>query len=77
MANNELISFLTDMKEKLQNEQISDDELQIMGEFYMLCKFKQEFAQMKAEVDEKDLVKFLMLGWYFYCILQKKEAQVM
>lgn len=65
------------MKEKLQNEQISDDELQIMGEFYMLCKFKQEFAQMKAEVDEKDLVKFLMLGWYFYCILQKKEAQVM
>jgi hypothetical protein len=65
------------MKEKLQNEQISDDELQIMGEFYMLCKFKQEFAQMKAEADEKDLVKFLMLGWYFYCILQKKEAQVM
>ena len=77
MANNELISFLTDMKEKLQNEQISDDELEIMGEFYMLCKFKQEFTQMKAEVDEKDLVKFLMLGWYFYCILQKKEAQVM
>lgn len=77
MANNELISFLTDMKEKLQNDQISDDELEIMGEFYMLCKFKQEFARMKAEVDEKDLVKFLMLGWYFYCILQKKEAQVM
>lgn len=76
MANNELISFLTDMKEKLENEQISDDELQIMGEFYMLCKFKQEFAQMKAETDEKDLIKFLMLGWYFYCILQKKELQV-
>lgn len=75
MANNELISFLTDMKEKLQNDQIADDELQIMGEFYMLCKFKQEFAQMKAETDEKDLIKFLMLGWYFYCILQKKEEQ--
>lgn len=75
MANNELISFLTDMKEKLQNDQISDDELQIMGEFYMLCKFKQEFAQMKAETDEKDLIKFLMLGWYFYCILQKKDVQ--
>jgi hypothetical protein len=74
MANNELISFLTDMKEKLENEQISDDELQIMGEFYMLCKFKQEFAQMKAETDEKDLIKFLMLGWYFYCILQTKEV---
>lgn len=75
MANNELISFLTDMKEKLQNDQISEDELQIIGEFYMLCKFKQEFAQMKAETDEKDLIKFLMLGWYFYCILQKKEVQ--
>jgi hypothetical protein len=75
MANNELISFLTDMKEKLQNDQISEDELQIMGEFYMLCKFKQEFAQMKAETDEKDMIKFLMLGWYFYCILQKKEVQ--
>jgi hypothetical protein len=75
MVNNELISFLTDMKEKLQNEQISEDELQIMGELYMLCKFKQEFAQMKAETDEKDLIKFLMLGWYFYCILQKKEVQ--
>jgi hypothetical protein len=74
MANNELISFLTDMKEKIQNDQISEDELQIMGEFYMLCKFKQEFAQMKAETDEKDLIKFLMLGWYFYCILQKKDV---
>ena len=46
MANEELISFLTEMKEKLQNEQISDNEKQIIGELYMLCKCKEEFAMM-------------------------------
>jgi len=73
MANEELISFLTEMKEKLQNEQISDNEKQIIGELYMLCKCKEEFAMMKDDLEDKDIIKFLVLGWYFYCILQTKK----
>lgn len=73
MINEELISFITDMKEKLQNDQISENEIQMLGEFYMLCKFKNEFEMMKNEIEERDLVKFLVLGWYFYCIINNNK----
>jgi hypothetical protein len=77
MENNnkhELKMFLNDMSTKLDNDQISTEELEMLGEFYMLCKFKKEYSLVKDELDEKDMVKFLVLGWYFYCILQKKNA---
>ena len=77
MENNnkhDLKMFLNDMSTKLENEQISTEELEMLGEFYMLCKFKKEYSLVKDELDEKDMIKFLVLGWYFYCILQKKNA---
>jgi hypothetical protein len=77
MENNnkhELKMFLNDMSTKLDNDQISAEELEMLGEFYMLCKFKKEYSLVKDELDEKDMVKFLVLGWYFYCILQKKNT---
>ena len=70
----DLKMFLNDMSTKLENEQISTEELEMLGEFYMLCKFKKEYSLVKDELDEKDMIKFLVLGWYFYCILQKKNA---
>lgn len=70
----DLKMFLNDMSTKLENEQISTEELEMLGEFYMLCKFKKEYSLVKDELDEKDMIKFLVLGWYFYCILQKKKA---
>ena len=76
MENNnkhDLKMFLNDMSTKLENEQISTEELEMLGEFYMLCKFKKEYSLVKDELDEKDMIKFLVLGWYFYCILQKKN----
>ena len=73
MINEELILFITDMKEKLQNDQMSENEIQMLGEFYMLCKFKNEFEMMKDEIEERDLIKFLVLGWYCYCIINTNK----
>jgi hypothetical protein len=77
MINEELILFITDMKEKLQNDQMSENEMQMLGEFYMLCKFKNEFEMMKDEIEERDLIKFLVLGWYCYCLINaNKKSQL-
>lgn len=70
----DLSNFLDDMSQRLKKDDISDKELQTLGEFYMLCKFKKEYELVKDEMDEKDMIKFLVLGWYFYTILNKKEG---
>jgi hypothetical protein len=73
ITTNNLKLFLNEMSEKLEKEQVSQEELQTLGEFYMLCKFKKEYNALKdEELSEKDMIKFLVLGWYFYCILLKK-----
>ena len=77
MVNNEdLKLFLDDMKVKLDSDEILDDELTMLGEFYMLCKFKKEYLLVKDKLEERDMIKFLVLGWYFYFIIQKKELGV-
>lgn len=69
----EMIEYLTKMVGKLENEDMDDEEQQTVSEFYMLCKFKKEYSQLKEEFRQEDLVKFLVLGWYFYCVLLPKE----
>jgi hypothetical protein len=71
--NQELIEYLNQMVGKLENEDIDPEEQQNISEFYMLCKFKREFSQLKEEFKQEDLVKFLVLGWYFYCVLAPKN----
>lgn len=74
ITTNNLKLFLNEMSDKLEKEQVSQEELQTLGEFYMLCKFKKEYNSLKdEELDEKDMIKFLVLGWYFYCILLNKQ----
>ena len=73
--NQEIIEYLNNMVGKLENENIDPEEQQTISEFIMLCKFKKEFSQLKDEFKQEDLVKFLVLGWYFYCVLLPKEKE--
>ena len=70
----ELISFLKSTLSDLETNRISDQERQTLSEFYLLCKFKTDYASMKEEISEEDMVKFLVLGWYIYCVLLKKPS---
>jgi len=71
--NQEIITYLNSLVGKLENEEIDPEEQQTISEFYMLCKFKKEFSQLKDEYKQEDLVKFMVLGWYFYCVLLPKN----
>ena len=71
--NQEILSFLEEIKEKLIKNDLDDEILQSIGEVYMLNKFKEEINLSEIDFEEKDLIKFLVLGWYIYTIILKKK----
>jgi hypothetical protein len=43
----------------------------------MEYKFKNTLTNINSsDIEEKDIIKFLVLGWYIYCVLKKKEEVI-
>ena len=67
MNDNELILFVENLREKLNKKELEDDIKQSLGELYMLSEFKENIEKN----EEKDMIKYLALGWYIYNIILK------
>jgi hypothetical protein len=66
--NNQLIEFLDNLKCDIEQDNISDENIQLLGEFYM----KYEFINNKNPINKKDdHSKYLILGWYIYNVIMK------
>ena len=80
--NPDLILFLRNLadsielfdREGLSDNSINMDQLQKVGEFYMSYKMTQS-EQKNIEYDTADVIKFVTLGWYIYCILLDKDKE--
>jgi hypothetical protein len=57
----------------IEKNEISEQSLQLAGEYYMRNLCKTEIDDVNATLEEKDLVKFLTVGWYIYNIILKKK----
>ena len=80
-TNERLIPFLRNLADSIESGTILPKELQRIGEFFMSYQF-----QKQADIDEneestetdmftqKEIVKFLSLGWYVYQILLKNQT---
>lgn len=55
---NELIIFLENLLFKIKSETISSEDKEILKNFYLQYNFKN------LSIDEKNLNKFLVYGWY-------------
>ena len=48
--------------DKLKNKTLTEIELKHVSEFYIAYKF----IDIKSELSDQELIKFLSLGWYIY-----------
>lgn len=66
-----LISFLQELINSIEQNIISTNQLQIVGEFYMNYMHSANFKDDRAPTD-KEMMKFLILGWFVYKILLRE-----
>jgi len=59
-----LAQFLRDTADKVDNGAITETQSQLLYEFQRTYLFSGLLEQQ--EFDEKNLLKFLVLGWYIY-----------
>ena len=55
-----LIVSLRDVLYKLENDNISNEQLELLKEFIL----KLNFTEFNNDKSEKDLMKYLSVGWY-------------
>lgn len=63
-----LLKFLSDLSESIKDGKIDKEEILLLCEFYYKFKFSKENHHM-----EKDLVKYLSLGYYIYSFTEKED----
>jgi hypothetical protein len=63
-----LLSFLSDIKQKIENEQMSEDEILQVYEFYYKFNFTKD-----GDHSEDDVIKYCALGYHIYSNLKKQD----
>ena len=58
----ELIPFLRDLANSLEENKLDNVQLLQISEFFMAFVFKKD----QGEYSSEELIKFLSLGWYIY-----------
>ena len=78
----QLIPFLRKLADAIENKELAQVQVQSIGEFFMSYQF-QEQAYKDAEnntvsneynFSEKELIKFVSLGWYVYQVLLRQDT---
>ena len=69
MASEELLIFLKQLINNIENGSIKDDKLQMITEFRNKYLFNN--ADNNNDLSEADVLKYLYLGWYIYSNLKK------
>ena len=74
----DILQFLKDITLKIENKQINEQEMQLLGEFYISFKFRENFdkelnEELNKEISDEDMIKFLILGWYIYFMIRMKK----
>lgn len=68
----DLLNFLIGLQTQIINKTIDPSLYQKLGEFYMETKF----VEKKVEYTEEELIKFIVLGWFIYCMVLKDKRFV-
>jgi len=74
--NKKIIDFLRNTADLIEKNEINEQSFQLAGEYYMRHLCKTEIDNTNATLEEKDLVKFLTVGWYIYNIILKEKQEI-
>jgi hypothetical protein len=70
--NKKIIEYLRHTANLIENNEVDEKTLQNAGEFYMKNLFINEIEKVDCTIEEKDMLKFLTLGWYIYNFIVKQ-----
>jgi hypothetical protein len=85
-AYSRLAGFLRSLADDIDSNLLTEEQLQRIGEFFMAYQFQEQAFKdnedasgEKEEVENKeitreDLIKFLSVGWYVYCIIVSERT---
>lgn len=74
-----LIPFLRNLADSIEQKQLLPRQLQHVGEFFMEYHYEDEYndenesLDKSDEFDPKELTKFIVLGWYIYSVILKRN----
>lgn len=69
--NKKIIDFLRQVANSIEQQDIDEKTLQNAGEFYIKNLFMKETEKVDCTLEEKDILKFLTMGWYIYTFCNK------
>ena len=82
-TNTQLVTFLKNLTNSLENNKLADHQLQNVGEFYMSYEFKNKLFEINKheldlddsdnsqDFDSQDVMKFITMGWWVYSNIVK------
>ena len=74
--NIKLYKFLNELSESISNNSITEPNLKLVGEFYMLYTSPKQTGNDNSIHTEQEMIKFLTLGWYVYCNILVNEKNL-
>jgi len=69
--NKKIIDFLRQVANSIEQQEVNEYTLQSAGEFYIKNLFMKEIEKVECKLEEKDIFKFLTMGWYIYTFCNK------
>lgn len=73
-VNKKLLEFLKNAVKSIENNEMSDENVRLAGEYYMKTKFV-EYIENNDTYD-KEMMKYLILGWYMYSIMDEPKKEI-
>jgi len=73
----QLAPFLRQLADSIENNQLSSDQIQQIGEFFMSYKIRNQSEGNNSEInDQSEFIKFLTLGMYVYKFVLNSEGEI-
>ena len=72
----QLINFLRNLANDIENNSIEDENLLKISQFMMNFQFQNQQDEQSDDYSRDDMVKFLSLGWYIYTQLLNQDEDL-
>lgn len=72
----QLINFLRNLANDIENNNIEDENLLKISQFMMNFQFQNQQDEQSDDYSNDDMVKFLSLGWYIYTQLLNQDEDL-
>lgn len=76
-ADEQLAPFLRQLADSIDNNELSSEQIQQIGEFFMSYKITNQSNENNSEInDPSEFIKFLTLGMYIYRFVLNSDSEI-